>query len=241
MEKKKMTNIVLVALVVIVIVYCFFPKGAHDAKPRKVTLKTHADSLSYALGYIYGIEIQDVPFEFKPNMFFSGLLNAPHTELEVLTHEQIFDLLARFQSDLENLHNHENMQMLAKNREAGRLFMEENALKSDVKTTNSGLQYRVITAGNGRQVRANSSVVVHYTGRRVDGQVFDSSYLRGDPMTISIDMVIDGWGEGLLLMREGDVFELVIPYHLAFGERGEAVIEPGETLIFEIELLQVVR
>jgi FKBP-type peptidyl-prolyl cis-trans isomerase len=107
-------------------------------------------------------------------------------------------------------------------------------------TTPSGLQYKILTAGKGKKPTASSNVLVHYTGKTIDGNVFDSSVQRGEPITLGVSGVISGWTEALQLMKEGDKWELYIPYDLAYGERGAgAQIPPYATLIFEVELIKV--
>jgi FKBP-type peptidyl-prolyl cis-trans isomerase len=124
--------------------------------------------------------------------------------------------------------------------DAGRKFLEENAKKAGVKTTSSGLQYKVITEGAGRKPKATETVTVHYRGTLIDGTEFDSSYKRGEPISFGLNRVIAGWTEGLQLMPTGSKYEFYIPYNLAYGERGAGgVIPPYATLIFEVELLGV--
>lgn len=125
-------------------------------------------------------------------------------------------------------------------KERGEAFLKENGAKPDVKTTASGLQYKVITEGTGKQPTAANTVRVHYRGTLIDGKVFDSSYERGEPIEFPLGAVIKGWTEGLQLMKEGSKYQLFIPSGLAYGPRGAGgVIGPDEALIFEVELLKV--
>lgn len=122
----------------------------------------------------------------------------------------------------------------------GKAFLEENKKKEGVQTTASGLQYKVITQGKGKQPAATSNVTVHYTGKLIDGTVFDSSVERNEPATFAVNQVIPGWTEALQLMHEGDKWMLYIPYDLAYGERGAGgQIPPFAPLIFEVELIKV--
>lgn len=118
-------------------------------------------------------------------------------------------------------------------------FLAQNAKQPDVKTTASGLQYRVITQGTGPVPTDTAQVEVHYEGKLIDGTVFDSSYKRNKPATFRTTQVIKGWTEALKMMPEGSVYELYIPYELGYGERGTQNIPPFSTLIFKVELLKV--
>ena len=118
-------------------------------------------------------------------------------------------------------------------------WLEANRQKKGVKTTKSGLQYRILTEGNGALASDTSEVEVHYEGRLIDGTVFDSSYKRNQPATFRPSQVIKGWTEALQMMPEGSVWELYIPYQLAYGENGNQGIPPFATLIFKVELLKV--
>ena len=125
-------------------------------------------------------------------------------------------------------------------RAEGEAFLAENAKKEGVVTLPSGLQYKVLKAGTGVSPKASDSVECHYEGRLIDGSVFDSSYQRGETATFGVTQVIAGWVEALQLMKEGDKWQLYIPYNLAYGERGAgAQIPPYATLVFDVELVKV--
>lgn len=111
--------------------------------------------------------------------------------------------------------------------------------KAEYKTTPSGLKYRVLREGNGVSPKATDFVTVHYEGKLTDGNVFDSSYQRGEPATFPLNGVISGWTEGLQLMKEGSIYELYIPYQMAYGEDGKGPIPPKADLIFIVELIKV--
>ncbi len=122
----------------------------------------------------------------------------------------------------------------------GQAFLKQNATQPGVKTTPSGLQYKVITEGTGKAPAATDTVLVHYRGTTIDGQEFDSSYKRNEPISFPLNGVIPGWTEGVQLMKEGGKIQLFIPSDLAYGSRGAGgVIPPDSTLIFDIELLKV--
>ena len=125
-------------------------------------------------------------------------------------------------------------------RSEGEAFLAENKQKEGIITTESGLQYEIITEGDGETPGLNDRVKVHYEGKLTDGTIFDSSYKRGEPIVLSVSGVIQGWTEALQLMQTGDKWKLYIPYNLAYGERGAgADIPPYATLIFDIELLSI--
>ncbi len=126
------------------------------------------------------------------------------------------------------------------NEAAGKKFLEENGKRVEVKTTASGLQYEVLSEGTGKQPVASDSVTVHYTGKLIDGTVFDSSVERGAPATFGVTQVIPGWVEALQMMKEGAKWRLFIPSNLAYGPNGAGnVIGPNSTLIFDVELIKV--
>jgi FKBP-type peptidyl-prolyl cis-trans isomerase FklB len=131
-------------------------------------------------------------------------------------------------------------QKATKMREDSKVYLDKNKTKEGVKSTASGLQYEVLASGKGKAPVATDNVTVHYTGKLVDGTVFDSSVTRGEPATFVVNQVIPGWTEALQLMREGDKWVLVIPSELAYGDQGAgAQIPPHSTLIFEVELIKV--
>ena len=176
-----------------------------------------------------------------------GLLNIPGLE----THYELIK-----QGFINGLYNHTNqfdMQAagqyvetvisrlkFGETKEAGEKFLQENALREEVKVTESGLQYEVLTAGKGAKPTAEQTVKVHYEGTLIDGTVFDSSYQRGEPIEFPLNGVIRGWTEGLQLMPVGSKYKLYIPYELGYGERGAGQsIPPYATLIFTVELLEI--
>lgn len=131
------------------------------------------------------------------------------------------------------------MKGVNKNKADGKKFLDENAKKPGVKTTKSGLQYKVITRGSGRKPKATDTVTVHYKGTLLDGSEFDSSYKRGQPASFALNRVIAGWTEGLQLMRKGEKTIFYIPSNLGYGDGGNPSIPGGSVLIFEVELQEI--
>lgn len=152
-----------------------------------------------------------------------------------LNDQQAMPLLQRFQQEFElrkNAGARENI-------EKGEKFMKEVSNNKSVYTTKSGLKYLRVREGNGKHPTATDRVKVHYTGKLIDGKVFDSSVERGSPITFPLNQVIPGWTEGLQLMDEGSKYILYIPYNLGYGTRDMGDIPAGSTLIFEVELLKI--
>jgi FKBP-type peptidyl-prolyl cis-trans isomerase FklB len=158
-----------------------------------------------------------------------------------ISHREAQELVSQyFKAQEEKL----NAEKAVKGKQAktdGEKFLADNAQKEGVHTTKSGLQYKVLREGNGKSPKATDSVRCHYEGMLIDGTLFDSSLQRGEPATFGLNQVIAGWTEGLQLMKEGGKYRFFIPYMLGYGESGAgSSIPPFSTLIFDVELLQVV-
>ncbi len=158
-----------------------------------------------------------------------------------LTDAEMKDALDQFRKDLMAKMEAKQKSAGDGNKKAGEAFLATNGKKPDVKTTASGLQYRVLKAGKGtKSPKATDTVKVHYHGTLIDGTVFDSSVERGEPISFPLNGVIPGWTEGVQLMKEGDKFQFTIPSKLAYGEQGAGgKIGPNATLIFDVELIAI--
>ena len=164
---------------------------------------------------------------------FASALRAVYEGTEkAMGYDEAKQVVTEFFTNLER-------ESAANNERIGKEFLAENAKQEGVKTTASGLQYLVVKEGTGAQPGANDVVTVHYTGKLIDGTVFDSSVERGEPATFAVGQVIPGWVEGLQLMREGGAMRLFIPSNLAYGPHGTGPIQPNSTLIFDVQLLEV--
>lgn len=192
------------------------------------------DKLSYALGLSLG-----------QNLLGSGVKNLNYQDLaqgieDMLSAKTPQISLQEAQQILQKYFTELEQEMTAAEKERGKAFLDENAKRSGVKVTASGLQYEVLEATLGRKPKATDTVRVHYEGTLIDGTVFDSSYRRGEPISFPLNQVIKGWTEGLQLMGIGSKYKFFIPYNLAYGERGAGQqIPPYATLIFTVELLDI--
>ena len=197
---------------------------------------TQTEKNSYALGANVGESFKTSGIEVAFDAFKEGFLDALKGENKFSMEEMsaCFEDIQRQMTAKQSAGNEEE-------KEKGRKFLAANKLRDGIKETPSGLQYEVIVMGTGAKPAATDQVKVHYTGKTLEGQVFDSSVGRGEPIVFGLNQVITGWTEGLQLMPIGSKFMLYIPSELAYGERGApgGVIKPGATLIFEVELLDI--
>ena len=191
------------------------------------------NQVSYALGMSIGHQLQQMnatelnieDFAKGIRDVFGGKTEMTEAEAQVAV-QGFFQQKAKEQADTA--------------KSEGETFLTENAKKENVVTLPSGLQYEVLREGNGRKPDATDKVECHYEGTLINGQVFDSSYQRGETATFGLNQVIKGWTEGLQLMQEGAKYRFFIPYNLAYGEQGAGQsIPPFATLIFDVELIKV--
>jgi len=204
-------------------------------------LETPEERLSYTIGMDIGQSLsgQDMPLDI--DILVQGLRASFLGEETLLTREEALAEREQFIQQRQQQLAEERTQEASINAQEGEAFLAANAEKDGVVVTESGLQYRVITEGEGASPDADDRVTVHYRGKLINGVEFDSSYARGEPATFGLNQVIPGWTEGVQLMTEGAKYELFVPSELAYGEQGRpGPIGPNSTLIFEIELLEVV-
>jgi len=205
-----------------------------------VELKTENDKINYSVGYRLGSDFTRQGVEMNSAIVQKGIDDATGGGEALMTEEEMRTVMMNMANRLQAEQKEKMKKEGAVNIKAGEAFLAENAGKEGVKTTDSGLQYKVITAGEGKSPQKSDKVTVHYRGTLTDGTEFDSSYSRNQPATFGVGQVIPGWTEALQLMKEGDKWEIVIPSKLGYGERGAgAKIPPNSTLIFEVELISV--
>lgn len=205
---------------------------------QNIDLNDEKMQISYSVGVNIGenLMMQGLTDDIDLDAFIQGLRDIVVGETQ-LTEEQMMMALMNFQQQLM-----ERQQADAEAaRGEGLTFLVQNGERSGVTTTSSGLQYEVLESGpaGGASPRAIDSVLAHYEGRFIDGEVFDSSIERGEPAQFMLNQVIPGWTEGLQLMKKGDKFRLFIPADLAYGPGGSGPIPPHSTLVFDVELLEV--
>jgi len=209
--------------------------------PKDPALESNSEKVSYGMGLVMGERMgNDLP-DLQMEQFLQGIQhgNSSDQAQRRMTQEEIQAALMAYQQQLQEDQAKQIEEVAQKNVDAGNAFLAENAKREGVTTTGSGLQYEVLEAGNGPQPSAGETVTVHYTGELLNGEVFDSSRERGEPVSFRLDQVIPGWTEGLQLMNEGARYKLYIPSELAYGPGGNRAIGPNETLVFDVELLAV--
>lgn len=205
------------------------------------SLNNHIDSISFAIGKDVGENLVKTGVELDIDKIYEGLKEAmTQSELGTLSESEMTRLMTSFRNEAQAILNQENKNKAMEEKQKGSAFLAENAKNDDVVVLPSGLQYKVLTPGDGESPTVSSSVTVHYEGKLINGNVFDSSYKRGAPATFGVNQVISGWTEALQIMKPGAKWQLFIPSDLAYGDRGAGRdIPPGSTLIFDVELISV--
>jgi FKBP-type peptidyl-prolyl cis-trans isomerase FklB len=214
--------------------------SAQESAPEP-KLDNTDQKVSYGMGLVMGERVgNDLP-DLQIEQFLQGIRhgNTGDEEQNRMTREEIQAALMAYQSQMQEQAGAQQSELAQKNLEAGQTFLAENAEREGVQATESGLQYEIIEEGNGETPAAEDQVRVHYTGELISGEVFDSSRERGEPVTFGLNQVIPGWTEGLQLMSEGSRAKLYIPADLAYGPGGNQRIDPNETLVFDVELLEI--
>ncbi len=211
-----------------------------DSAATAGALESDAQKFGYAIGVDLGRSLQPVKQDVDVEALKAGLddsFSGGTPKLDDAAREEIKNTVAK---KMQERQLQERTAQADKAKGEGEKFLAENGKKEGVKTTASGLQYEVLTEGKGTKPTAADRVTVHYKGTLLNGEEFDSSYSRGQPVTFPLANVIPGWTEGVQLMTPGSKYKFVIPSELAYGERGAGVkIGPNETLVFEVELISV--
>lgn len=201
------------------------------------------DRISYALGLSMGNNFRASGItEINVQDFADGVAAVFYGSTPKMSYDEAKAEIQAYFTEMEKKQRAAAEELGKANAAAGEAFLAENGKRVAVKTTPSGLQYEVLTEGDGPRPEANDQVEVHYTGKLIDGTVFDSSVDRGMPATFGVTQVIPGWVEALQLMKAGSKWRLFIPSNLAYGPNGApgSPIGPNATLIFDVELLKVI-
>ncbi|CAM1363098.1 Peptidyl-prolyl cis-trans isomerase [Tenacibaculum sediminilitoris] len=241
----KLTKILAATIVGLSIVSC-----SNGQFKQKSSLATEVDSVSYAIGLDMANKIKTNFDEMDQGLFVQGFKNGMDSTNLLIESKDVNNILRTFfqkkqQEKMKQMQEEQAKKAEAEfgdNKKAGEDFLAENKTKEGVKVTESGLQYIVLKEGEGEAPEVNSKVKVNYHGTLIDGTVFDSSVERGEPTEFGVGQVIKGWTEGLQLMKPGAKYKFFIPQELAYGaqQRGQH-IKPFSTLVFEVELLEVVE
>jgi FKBP-type peptidyl-prolyl cis-trans isomerase FklB len=224
-----------------VLAVCIMICSCDSMSQQKAKLKTRQDSVSYSIGADIGKNMKTQELNLDLNVMLAGMKDAMGGKVQ-LTEEQSKAVMMSFQQEMMTKMQAKKAKEGEANVAQGKKFLEENGKKAGVITTASGLQYKMITEGSGKTPTDSSTVKVHYKGTLIDGTKFDSSYDRGQPIEFLVKGVIPGWTEALKLMKAGSKAQLYIPSDLAYREQGAPPsIPPNATLIFDVELLEVVK
>ena len=238
MNNRQIITLVVVAVAALAIGY-FIGSGTTGVQSEaQITMKNQDDSLNYFLGLNMGYSLAEAPWEVDAELINSAIAQVVNdsSAFDQPTAQRVFQNLNIALSDQQAMKTaEENMANL----EAGTAFLEENAKREGVISTESGLQYEVITEGTGQKPTAESTVSVFYEGTLIDGTVFDGNFDTKDTISFPLNGVIAGWTEGLQLMPVGSTYKLYIPSNLGYGSRTAGPIPGNSVLIFRIELLSV--
>ena len=194
--------------------------------------------LSYAIGYQIGKDFSDRKMDVDVNTVIRALQDAYGKRTPAISEEKMREILTAFQSKMMTEAKAEYDKVAATNKASATRFMSENKTKKGIVVLPSGLQYRVIEEGTGKQVAPTAEVTVHYRGSLSDGLEFDSSFARGEPVNFKVNEVIKGWQEALSRMKVGDHWQIFLPPDLAYGDRGQPPrIGPNQALVFDIKVI----
>ena len=201
-----------------------------------IEVKTDKQKLSYAMGTYFALGVTQQGMDIDVPAFIQAVEDALNKNDTQISMKEMQDVMAQYKKSIAK----KQSDAIAKNKKAGDAFLAKNKKKEGVIESPSGLQYKILKQGSGEKPAAGNSVTVHYKGTLIDGTVFDSSYDRGEPATLSLGQVIKGWQETLPMMTTGSKWQIYVPPKLAYGDRAASeLIGPASTLVFDIELISI--
>jgi FKBP-type peptidyl-prolyl cis-trans isomerase len=216
-------------------------KNSKSVTTAPLQFNTFKDTVSYLIGTDLAKNFINNQLDIDINYLKAGYEDVLNNVDTIFTDQEFQSVMQKLQKIAMEKSEAKRLEEAKLNKEVGQKFLESNKNNPGVYQTPSGLQYKVIKMGEGPKPTSTDKVKVHYEGKLINGKVFDSSYERGEPIEFGLNQVIPGWAEGLTLMPEGSVFELYIPSDLAYGDRPIGEIPAGSTLIFKVELLEIVK
>jgi len=216
---------------------CALLSGCGASKPKKLDLSSDKAKVSYTIGQQIGRQLKGSGFEVDPDALAASISDVLNGKEPQMKPEEMQAAMMKAQADQTTKSESEGKA----NREKGSQFLVANKAKTGMKATASGLQYEIINEGKGKTPKTTDTVKVHYKGTLLDGTQFDSSYDRNEPAEFPLNGVIRGWTEGLQLMKVGGKNRLFVPSDLAYGPQGRPGIPSNSVLIFEVELLDIVK
>lgn len=235
MFNKRLLVIGLLAASTTLVVGCKDDAKKNDA----AKLETLEQKANYIIGQNIARNLKNGGLTIEPEALALALADVRDGVEPRISEEETQKIMQEVQEQAIAKQEAEQKKLSEENLTKGKAFLDENKAKEGVVTTESGLQYKVITEGKGAKPKATDTVTVNYAGKLIDGTEFDSSAKHGRPATFPLDGVIPGWTEALQLMPQGSKWEIYIPSELAYGAGGQGPIPPASTLIFEVELLEI--
>ena len=203
-------------------------------------MKSTKEKVSYCIGLETGKNLKQQFADIDMGLLNQGFQDGLNNSSPKLSQDEIRSILVALRGQIETQQREYVAQVADHNKKEGESFLAKNKGQEGVVTLSTGLQYKVLKAGDGAKPSLFDTVSIHYKGHFIDGRVFDSSYERGQPQVFPVNRVIPGWSEALQIMKTGDKWQLFIPHYLAYGEHGfGSEIAPNTTLIFEVELLSI--
>lgn len=232
--KRQLTLVSSMLLVAVAITAC-------NNEPKAPKLDTEDAKAAYSIGYMTGKSMETQLPKLDIENYMAGFKEAYAKKAGAITQEEMKTVLMAFETRMKKEAEEKQKKAASEAVTKGAAYLVENAKKAGVKVTASGLQYEVLKEGTGAKPAATDTVKVHYEGKLLDGTVFDSSIKRNEPVSFPLNQVIAGWTEGVQLMPVGSKYKFTIPANLAYGEQGGGPIPANSVLIFEVELLEIVK